>query len=106
MEGTAAVILAGAILRWVIPKIGKFPKRMSFGLGARIESAHFDVLEELIRAQYARGGERGRALELANTRLPIARHLACMARERNPLSEESAVYLARLQLDLGGRSGM
>jgi hypothetical protein len=34
--------------------------------GARLESAHFDVLEELIRAQYARGGDRGRALELAN----------------------------------------
>lgn len=70
------------------------------------------MLEELIRAQYARGGDRGRALELANTRLQIARHLARMARhlarmarELNLLSEESAVYLARLQVDLGTQVG-
>ena len=88
-----------------MPKVGKFPKNVRFGLGARLESAHFDVLEELIRAQYARGGDRGRALELANTRLQIARHLARMARELNLLSEESAVYLARLQVDLGTQVG-
>jgi hypothetical protein len=50
------VILASDILRWLIPKVGKFPKNVRFGLGARLEAAHFDVLEELIRAQYARGG--------------------------------------------------
>ena len=105
LEEPAAVILAGDILRWVIPKVGKFPKNVRYGLGARLESAHFDVLEELIRAQYARGGDRGRALELANTRLQIARHLARMARELNLLSEESAVYLARLQVDLGTQVG-
>jgi hypothetical protein len=99
LEEPAAVILAGDILRWVIPKVGKFPKNVRFGLGARL------VLEELIRAQYARGGDRGRALELANTRLQIARHLARMARELNLLSEESAVYLARLQVDLGNQVG-
>jgi hypothetical protein len=53
-----AVILASDILRWLIPKVGKFPKNVRFGLGARLEAAHFDVLEELIRAQYARGGGR------------------------------------------------
>ena len=105
MEEPSAVILAGDILRWVIPKVGKFPKTVRFGLGARLESAHFDVLEELIRAQYARGNDRGRALELANTRLQIARHLARMARELNLLSEESAVYIARLQVDLGTQVG-
>ncbi len=97
-------------MQLVIPKVGKFPKNVRFGLGARLEAAHFDVLEELIRAQYARGGERGRALELANARLQIARHLARMARELNLLSRafkmlESAVYLARLQVDLGTQVG-
>ncbi len=107
-------MLAGDILRWVIPKVGKFPRGLSARgcgrslwclFGARLEAAHFDVLEELIRAQYARGGDRGRALELANIRLQIARHLARMARELNLLSEESAVYLARLQVDLGNQVG-
>lgn len=80
LEVPAAVILAGDILRWVIPKVGKLPKNVRFGLGARIEIAHFDVFEELTRAQYVRGGDRGRAIELAKTRLRIARHLSRMAR--------------------------
>jgi hypothetical protein len=33
--------------------VGRFPKQVRFGLGARLEAAHFDVLEELIRAQTA-----------------------------------------------------
>jgi hypothetical protein len=45
--------------------VGKFPKNVRFGLGARLEAAHFDVLEELIRAQYARGGGAYRCLRLA-----------------------------------------
>ena len=60
-----AVILASDILRWLIPKVGKFPKNVRFGLGARLETAHCDVLEELIRAQYARGGGAYRCLRLA-----------------------------------------
>ncbi len=56
-----AVILAGDILRWLIPKVGKFPKNVRYGLGARLEGAHFDVLELLIQAQYRRGGDRIRS---------------------------------------------
>jgi hypothetical protein len=101
-----AVILASDILRWLIPKVGKFPKNVRFGLGARLEAAHFDVLEELIRAQYARGGgARAAALETGNTRLQSARHLARMARELNLLSEDSALHLARMQVDLGNQVG-
>ncbi len=88
--GRSGAWLAGDILRWVIPKVGKFPKNVRYGISAQLERVHFDVLEELIRAQYARSGDRGRALELADTRLQIARHLARMARELNLLSEEPA----------------
>jgi len=52
--GIPAVILASDMLRWLIPKVGKFPKNVRFGPGVRLEAAHFDVLEELVRAQYAR----------------------------------------------------
>ncbi len=48
-----AVILASDILRWLIPKVGCFPKQVRFGLGARLGAAHFDLLEALIRAQTA-----------------------------------------------------
>ena len=59
-----AVILASDILRWLIPKVGRFPKQVRFGLGARLEAAHFDVLEELIRAQYARAHPEYQVLPL------------------------------------------
>jgi hypothetical protein len=42
-----AVILAGDLLRWIIPKVGRFPRQVRHGLGARIEAAHLDVLEHL-----------------------------------------------------------
>ena len=100
-----AVILAGDILRWLIPKVGKFPKNVRYGLGARLEGAHFDVLELLIQAQYRRGGDRARALDEANARLQCARHLGRMARELNLLSEDASVHLARMQVDLGMQVG-
>jgi hypothetical protein len=100
-----AVILATDILRWLIPKVGAFPKSVRFGLGVRLESAHLDVLEELIRAQYTRGADCARALDRANTQLQIARHFARLARDLGLFSEESAVYLAGLQVDLGNQVG-
>ncbi len=69
------MILAGDIRRWLIPTVGKFPKSVRFGLGARIESAHLDVLQDLIRAQYETGNDRARALAQANSSLQVARHL-------------------------------
>jgi hypothetical protein len=50
-----AVVLAGDVLRWAIPKVGTFPRNIRYGLGSRIEGAPMDVLEELVSAQYARG---------------------------------------------------
>jgi hypothetical protein len=44
--------------------VGRFPKQVRFGLGARLEAAHFDVLEELIRAQYARAHPEYQVLPL------------------------------------------
>ncbi len=41
----AAVILASDLARWILAKVGKFPRHMRYGLGARIESAHLDVLD-------------------------------------------------------------
>jgi hypothetical protein len=100
-----AVILASDLLRWIIPKVGKFPRQIRYGLGGRIEAAHLDVLEELVHAQYSRGADRARSLEIANRRLQAARHLLRMAREMNLLSERATVYAAGLQVDLGNQVG-
>lgn len=101
----AAVILAGDLLKWIIPKVGKFPRSVRYGLGSRIEAAHLDVLEELIHAQYTRGADRARSLDYANRRLQVARHLIRMANEMKLISDKSAVYVAALQVDLGNQVG-
>ena len=101
----AAVILASDILKWIIPKVGKFPRTVRYGLGARIEAAHLDVLEELVHAQYTRGADRARSLEYANRRLQVARLLGRLANEMELFNNKSAVYLAGLQVDLGNQVG-
>jgi hypothetical protein len=67
-----AVILAGDVLRWIIPAVAKFPKTLRYGLGARIEGALTDVLEGLVVAQDATGSHRMGALPHANARLQVA----------------------------------
>ena len=42
-----AVILASDILRWLILKVGKFPKNVRFGLGARLETALIAAFAEI-----------------------------------------------------------
>ena len=101
----AAVILASDILKWIIPKVGKFPRTVRYGLGARIEAAHLDVLEELVHAQYTRGADRARSLDYANRRLQVARLLGRLANEMELFNNKSAVYLAGLQVDLGNQVG-
>ena len=34
-----AVLLARDLLRWLLPLVGRFPKNLRYGLGARIEHA-------------------------------------------------------------------
>lgn len=101
----AAVILAGDLLRWIIPKVGRFPKQVRHGLGARIEAAHLDVLEHLVQAQYSRSHDRARHLDRANIRLQAARHLFRIARELGLVSERAAVHAAGLQVELGMQVG-
>ncbi|GKS57481.1 hypothetical protein YTPLAS18_10080 [Nitrospira sp.] len=48
------VIKAYEILRWLIEHVGKFPRSHRFVLGDRTESRMLTVLEELVRASYAR----------------------------------------------------
>jgi hypothetical protein len=101
----AAVILAGDLLKWIIPKVGRFPRQVRHGLGSRIEAAHLEVLEGLVEAQYTRGAGRGEALEFANRRLQVARHLLRLAHEMTLLSEKSYLHAATMQVELGVQVG-
>ncbi len=53
LQEPSAVILASDIVRWIIPKVGKFPKNVRYGLGARIEAAACREPGQRWRAQTA-----------------------------------------------------
>jgi hypothetical protein len=101
----AAVVLAGDILRWMIPAVAKFPRSLRFGLGSRIESALTDVLEDLVTAQYGTGTVRSGALERANRRLQVSRHLVRLAAELKVFSRRQWIYVTGLLVDLGRQVG-
>lgn len=100
-----AVILASDVLRWILPKVGAFPRSVRFGLGNRIESGMLDVLEALVSAQYVKGAARTQALGNANTRLQVVRHLARIAQELGLLSEREGKYLMTNLIELGQQVG-
>jgi hypothetical protein len=100
-----AVVLAGDILRWVIPAVGKFPRSVRYGLGSRIEAALTDVLEELVVAQYGPGAARSEALARANRRLQVGRHLLRIAVELGHLSRRQGLHAAKLLVELGTQVG-
>jgi len=101
----AAVVLAADALRWMIPTVARFPRTLRYGLGARIENALTDVMEELVVAQYAGGADRAVALDRANRRLQVARHLVRMAGELGALSQRRVTYAAELLVKLGRQVG-
>ena len=90
-----AVILAGDILRWLIPTVARFPRNLWYGLGHRIESAMTDVLEAVVSAQYERGPVRRDALGLANRRLQVTRHLVRLAVTLGSFSLGTARFFVR-----------
>jgi hypothetical protein len=63
------------LLAWIIPQLDKFPRSRRFTLGERIESGLLEVLERLIEAAYSRAPAKTDALQRANLRLDVVRHL-------------------------------
>lgn len=68
-----AVQAAHELLVWLIPQLDKLPRARRFTLGERLEAGVLAVLERLIEAAYTRDKEH--ALQQANLRLDIVRHL-------------------------------
>ncbi len=54
-------------IKWIIPKLEKFPRNQKFLLGDRIESLLLDILDLLIEASYSR--KKTIALQAANLNL-------------------------------------
>ena len=98
-----AVQACHELIGWLIPQLDKFPRQRRFTLGERLEQALLDVLELLLEAAYTRAKEP--ALQRANLRLELARHLWRLAHEMEVVSTRRYAHGAQLMDDLGKQVG-
>jgi len=91
------------LIGWLIPQLDKFPRQRRFTLGERLELVLLDVLELLLEAAYTRSKQA--ALNRANLRLALARHLWCLAHELQVVSTRHYEHGARLMDELGRQVG-
>ena len=98
-----AVQACHELLLWFITQLDKFPKVRRFTLGERLESGLLEVLERLVEAAYTR--RKLAALEQANLRLAVVRHLWRLAHELKVVSTRRYEYGATLIDDLGKQVG-
>jgi hypothetical protein len=90
-------------LRWLIERVGKFPRDQRFLLGDRIENAGLDVLLLLVEAVYSRD-KRG-VLRRANLELEKLRWLIRLAQDSRLLSVSQYEYAAKQMTDVGAQIG-
>lgn len=91
------------LLEWMIPQLDKFPRVRRFTLGERIESGLLTVLELLIQAAY--GQSKQQALERANLRLDVVRHLWRLSYQLKVIPVNRYDHGSSLLEDLGRQVG-
>jgi hypothetical protein len=88
---------------WFVPKIGKFPRDQRFTLGERMEVALLEVLEQLLKAKYAR--EKRDLLEQVNLQLEIVRFQLRLAKDLGCLPLKSYGQSAERLMAVGKQVG-
>ena len=98
-----AVQTCHELIRWLIPQLDKFPRLRRFTIGERLEQALLDVLELLLEAAFTRAKQH--ALQRANLRLEVTRHLWRLAHELEAVSTRRYTHGAGLMDGLGRQIG-
>jgi len=98
-----AVQAAHELLLWLIPQIDKFPRIRRFSLGERLERALLEVLELCVEAAYTRNKQD--ALQTANCRLEVVKHLWRLALELRVVALREYEHGSRLMDELGRQLG-
>ena len=72
MENLSIIQKTYDLIIWLVPIINRLPKNYKFTLGDRIINQLYDLLENLIKAKYAK--HKLTLLELLNSQLSILRY--------------------------------
>jgi len=102
-----AVVVEAArdLLLWVVPTVAKFPRSVRFTLGERIERRVYDILEDLVRANYTKRTAKAEPLERARLSIAVLRHEGRVAFDLKHLQARQLEHLTRLLDDVGKQCG-
>ena len=92
-----------AFLKWLLPTVDKFPKRVRFTFADRITHLALDLVEDLVEARYTRNKQT--ILKRANLRLEKLRVLLRLCRETGYLSHNSHEFAMRAINEIGRMLG-
>ena len=88
------------VLKEILERTGKFPKRVRFTFSTRIDNLGLDILEGIVEARYARRKAGG--LESVNLSLEKLRVLLRICHDLGHLSHKGYDHLSR-RIDEAGR---
>ncbi len=88
---------------WYVPILNRLPRLHKYGLGDRMVSNLYDVLEELLMARFSR--EKGWKLERVNGRLDVLRYQTRMLHQFGLIDTGRYEHAARLIDDIGKELG-
>lgn len=92
------------LIRWYIPILNKLPKDHRFGLGDRMTTQLYEMLEGLIQARYLTKN-RGYRLEVVNTNLDILRYQTRLLLEFQLISSKRYHYAGQQLRAIGQEVG-
>ncbi|MCP4379508.1 MAG: diversity-generating retroelement protein Avd [bacterium] len=90
-------------LKWLLPQLENFPKRVRFTLANRLDNLALDLVEDLIEARYTH--DKQPILRRANLRLEKLRVLLRISYEQRYLSYNSYEHATRAVNEVGRMLG-
>lgn len=92
------------LILWYVPILSRLPRRHKFTLGDRLMTGLYELLEELILAQYA--SQKLARLEALNPKLAVLRYQSRLLLDLELITprryEYAAKHLNNIGSDLGG----
>lgn len=91
------------MMKWLLPKIAKFPRNYRYTFGKTIEYKLYVIMENIIKAKYSK--ESKQILQDVNIDLEILRYYLRLSRELDIITVKNHEYLANSLNEIGKQIG-
>lgn len=90
-------------IKWFVPILNRLPRDHKFGIGDRIISHLYDLLEGLIMARYTK--DKVALLEILNAKVDILRHQSRLLLELNLIELKRYEFIGQHIHEIGSEVG-